>query len=73
MTCLSARLAHMPGKQPLASSRNYTSVRCYVWLAGSMQHRFEKLGQYLRGWMGYFGISEYYQPISELDDGYVDS
>ena len=34
----------------------------------SMQHRFEKLGQYLRGWMGYFGISEYYRPIPELDE-----
>lgn len=34
----------------------------------SMQYRFEKLGQYLRGWMGYFGISEYYRPIPELDE-----
>jgi RNA-directed DNA polymerase len=34
----------------------------------SMPHRFEKLGQYLRGWMGYFGISEYYRPIPELDE-----
>lgn len=34
----------------------------------SMRHRFEKLGQYLRGWMGYFGISEYYRPIPELDE-----
>jgi len=34
----------------------------------SMEHRFDKLGQYLRGWMGYFGISEYYRPIPELDE-----
>ena len=34
----------------------------------SMEHRFQKLGQYLRGWMGYFGISEYYRPIPELDE-----
>ena len=34
----------------------------------SMEYRFEKLGQYLRGWMGYFGISEYYRPIPELDE-----
>jgi len=34
----------------------------------SMAYRFEKLGQYLRGWMGYFGISEYYRPIPELDE-----
>jgi len=33
-----------------------------------MQYRFDKLGQYLRGWMGYFGISEYYRPIPELDE-----
>ena len=34
----------------------------------SMQYRFDKLGQYLRGWMGYFGISQYYRPIPELDE-----
>lgn len=34
----------------------------------SMQYRFDKLGQYLRGWLGYFGISEYYRPIPELDE-----
>ncbi len=33
-----------------------------------MPHRFEKFGQYLRGWMGYFGISAYYRPIPELDE-----
>ena len=33
-----------------------------------MRYRFDKLGQYLRGWMGYFGISEYYRPIPELDE-----
>lgn len=33
----------------------------------SMAYRFEKLGQYLRGWMGYFGKSEYYRPIPEID------
>jgi RNA-directed DNA polymerase len=34
----------------------------------SMEHRLHKLGQYLRGWTAYFGISEYYRPIPELDD-----
>ena len=34
----------------------------------SMRYRFDKLGQYLRGWLGYFGISEYYRPIPELDE-----
>jgi RNA-directed DNA polymerase len=33
----------------------------------SMDYRLGKLGQYLRGWMGYFGISDYYRPIPELD------
>ena len=34
----------------------------------SMDYRLRKLGQYLRGWLGYFGISQYYQPIPELDE-----
>jgi RNA-directed DNA polymerase len=33
----------------------------------SMEYRYEKLAQYLRGWMGYFGKSEYYRPIPEID------
>ena len=34
----------------------------------SMDHRLHKLGQYVRGWMGYFGISQYYSPVPDLDD-----
>jgi RNA-directed DNA polymerase len=33
----------------------------------SMSYRLKKLTQYLRGWMNYFGIAEYYRPIPELD------
>ena len=33
----------------------------------SMEYRLIKLAQYVRGWMGYFGISDYYRPIPELD------
>jgi RNA-directed DNA polymerase len=33
----------------------------------SMEYRLMKQHQYLRGWMGYFGISQYYHPIPELD------
>ena len=33
-----------------------------------MDYRMRKLGQCLRGWLGYFGISQYYQPIPELDE-----
>ena len=37
-------------------------------LGGLDGHRLAKLAQYLRGWMGYFGISQYYRPIPELDE-----
>lgn len=33
----------------------------------SMDYRFKKIAQYLRGWMNYFGISEYYRPLPEID------
>jgi RNA-directed DNA polymerase len=33
----------------------------------SLDYRLDKLAQYVRGWMGYFGISDYYRPIPELD------
>jgi len=34
----------------------------------SMSYRMSKLSEYIRGWMGYYGISEYYRPIPELDE-----
>lgn len=34
----------------------------------SMSYRLGKLSQYLRGWFGYFGISQYYRPIPELEE-----
>jgi RNA-directed DNA polymerase len=45
-------------------------VRELTWRSWgvSMQYRFSKLAQYVRGWMGYFGISEYYRPVPELDE-----
>jgi RNA-directed DNA polymerase len=33
----------------------------------SMEYRYEKLAQYIRGWVNYFGIAEYYRPIPEVD------
>ena len=33
----------------------------------SMQYRMEQLALYLRGWMNYFGISQYYRIIPEID------
>ena len=32
-----------------------------------MAERIERLNRYLRGWMNYFGISQHYSPIEELD------
>ena len=32
-----------------------------------MEYRLQKLAEYIRGWMGYFRITEYYRPISRLD------
>ena len=33
----------------------------------SIEFRYKKLAEYLRGWVRYFGISEYYRPIPEID------
>jgi RNA-directed DNA polymerase len=33
----------------------------------SMSERIERLNRYLRGWMNYFGISQHYTPMEELD------
>ena len=33
----------------------------------SMEYRLKKLAEYLRGWIGYFGLSEVYRPLPELD------
>ncbi|WP_422475313.1 group II intron reverse transcriptase/maturase [Endozoicomonas sp. ALB032] len=33
----------------------------------SMGYRLRKLAEYIRGWMGYFRITEYYSPIPLLD------
>ncbi len=34
----------------------------------SMDYRMIKLTQYIRGWINYFGIAEYYRPIPVLDE-----
>jgi len=33
----------------------------------SMEYRLGKLAQYLRGWVNYFGIADYYRPVPEID------
>ncbi len=32
-----------------------------------MEYRLHKLAQYLRGWMNYFGISDYYRPVPGIE------
>ena len=34
----------------------------------SMGYRLFKLSEYIRGWMGYFGISEYYSSLPRIDE-----
>lgn len=34
----------------------------------AMEYRMQKLSEYLRGWMAYFALSEYYRPLPELDE-----
>ena len=34
----------------------------------SMAYRMAQLAHYLRGWAGYFGISQYYRPVPGIDD-----
>jgi RNA-directed DNA polymerase len=44
-------------------------VKCLTgrsWFV-SMDYRLKKLAGYIRGWMNYFGISEYFRPIPEID------
>lgn len=43
--------------------KRYTGRSWFV----SMKYRLHKLSTYLRGWMGYFGISEGYHDIPEID------
>jgi len=33
----------------------------------SLAYRIRKLNEYIRGWMHYFGLSQYYRPLPELD------
>ena len=32
-----------------------------------MSERLKRMNRYLRGWMNYYGISQYYRVIPELD------
>ncbi len=46
--------------------RRIKSLTGRSWFV-SMSYRLGKLAQYARGWINYYGISEYYSPIPELD------
>jgi len=56
------------------SDESFKEFKCRVrqltarsWFV-SMRYRLRKLSEYVRGWMQYFGISQYYQPIPLLDE-----
>ena len=34
----------------------------------SFVQRIEKLNRYIRGWMNYFGISQFWKPVEHIDD-----
>lgn len=53
-------------KSELAFKRRIKELTGRSW-GVSMKYRLMKLRQYMRGWIGYFGISEYYKPIPPLD------
>lgn len=61
------------GKQIRWSEESFIEFKRRIRLATgrswgvSMEYRFKKLSEYIRGWMNYFGISEYYSPIPEID------
>ncbi|MDP3799351.1 MAG: group II intron maturase-specific domain-containing protein [Polaromonas sp.] len=38
------------------------------WTHKEQCYRLRKLGQCLRGWMAYFGISQYDRPVPKLDE-----
>jgi len=44
--------------------RLFTGMSWFV----SMGYRYKKLAEYMRGWINYFGISEYYRPIPGIDE-----
>ena len=54
------------GRPLLSLKRRVKDFTGRSWFA-SMEYRLEKLAEYLRGWMNYFGISEYYRVIPEID------
>ncbi len=43
--------------------RQFTGRSWFV----TMEYRLFKLAEYVRGWMNYYGKSEYYRPIPEID------
>ncbi len=44
--------------------RQFTGRSWFV----SMEYRYKKMAEYIRGWMNYYGISEYYRPIPGIDE-----
>jgi RNA-directed DNA polymerase len=62
-----------PGKKIRWTDQSYSDFRHQLKiLTGrswgvSMEYRFRKLNAYIRGWMNYFGISQYYRAVQDID------
>ena len=52
------------------ASQEGVTVRYRLKEAGvqSCEPTDRKIAEYVRGWMNYYGISEYYRPIPEIDE-----
>ncbi len=57
---------HWSPKSERAFKRRIKELTGRSW-GVPMKYRLMKLRQYMRGWIGYYGISEYYNPIPLLD------
>ena len=61
------------GKQLRWSGESYTDFRHQLKVLTrrswgvSMNYRIRKLNEYIRGWMNYYGISQYYTPVQDID------
>ena len=60
------RLWNRGGLQGLANFKHRVKELTGRSWGVSMEYRLHKLGQYLRGWTAYFGVSQYYRPVPEL-------
>ncbi len=55
------------GKSFLEFKRRLRRFTGRSWFV-SMEYRYEKLTEYIQGWMNYYGISKYYKPVPGIDE-----